>query len=34
MIDHVEFTENEPYIGIGDRPMCDTCYDIAEDGCS
>jgi len=30
----VEVTENEPYIGTGDRPLCDTCYDIAEDGSS
>jgi hypothetical protein len=34
MVDHVEVTENEPYIGIGDRPMCDYCYELAEDGCS
>ena len=33
-IEHIEVTENEPYIGPGYRPLCDTCYDIAEDGCS
>jgi|TARA_R100001163_G_C4972434_1_gene131818 hypothetical protein len=30
----VEVTKNEPYITSGERPICDTCYDIAEDGSS
>ena len=32
MVGHIEVTKNEPYIGTGDRPLCDMCYDIAEEG--
>ena len=31
---HVVVQEDEPYIGTGDRPLCDYCYDMAEDGSS
>ena len=34
MINHIEVTNSEPYITTGDRPMCDTCYDQAEEGSS
>jgi hypothetical protein len=34
MVNHIEVTNNEPYITTGDRPMCDTCYDQAEEGSS
>ena len=30
MTTHVVVQEDEPYIGTGDRPMCDYCYDQAE----
>ena len=33
-VNHVEVTTSEPYIGVGERPMCDECYDIALDGSS
>ena len=32
MTTHVVVQDNEPYITTGDRPLCDTCYDIAEEG--
>ena len=32
MTTHVVVQEDEPYIGTGDRPMCDYCYDQAEEG--
>ena len=31
MTTHVVVQDDEPYIGTGDRPMCDYCYDIAEE---
>ena len=33
-VGHIEVTENEPYIGTGDRPLCDNFYDIGDYGCS
>jgi len=32
MTTHVVVQENEPYISTGDRPLCDNCYEVAEDG--
>lgn len=34
MTTHVVVQDDEPYIGTGDRPLCDYCYDIAEEGSS
>lgn len=34
MTTHVVVQDDEPYIGTGDRPMCDYCYEVAEDGSS
>ena len=32
MTTHVVVQKNEPYISTGDRPLWDTCYDMAEQG--
>lgn len=32
MTTHVVVQKNEPYISTGDRPLCDICYDMAEEG--
>ena len=34
MTTHVVVQDDEPYITTGDRPMCDYCYDMAEEGSS
>ena len=31
MNSHAVVQTNEPYITSGERPMCDVCYDIAEE---
>lgn len=33
MTEHVTVQDSEPYITTGERPMCDFCYDQAEEGC-
>lgn len=31
-VNHVEVTNEEPYLLPGSRPLCDECYWIAKDG--
>jgi hypothetical protein len=32
MTEHVTVQDSEPYITTGERPMCDFCYDQADEG--